>query len=137
MGSNPRAHLAYGYDLGSYEDFKAAERGEWGSPNLPWLDEESGTYAFSGGAEDILKAAGMTAVEIAFSGAEESIGWMLIAKDSERSVEWDLAMTLDLIDMVAQPNRGLWDTKLAAALTALGLTPTQDGPKWLVYPSYG
>lgn len=39
MGSNLSAHLAYGYDLGSEEDFNAAERSEYGSPRLPWYGE--------------------------------------------------------------------------------------------------
>jgi hypothetical protein len=135
MGSNPRAHLAYGYDLGSYADFKAAERGEYGSPDLPWLGEDTATYGFSEAVEARLPVP--AAVEIDFSGAEESVGWMLIVKGSERSVEWDEAMAIDVDQLTNRPARENWDFKLADALTALGITPTQDGPKWLVYPTYG
>lgn len=162
MGMTARAHLAYGYDLGSSEDFKAAERGEYGEPNLPWLtdDDDEGEHDdFGTEAEEILlTSAGFTeewtpgsdgyfdrkraaedrvGVEIHYSGHPDYPGLMLIAKGSQRSVEWSKAMSLDPGEMIRQPNRELWDTKLAAALTALGITPTQDGPKWLVYPTYG
>lgn len=64
MGSNLSAHLAYGYDLGSEEDFNAAERGEYGEPKLPWYgesdddeqDDERGEEEFADAVERILLA---------------------------------------------------------------------------------
>jgi hypothetical protein len=31
----------------------------------------------------------------------------------------------------------IWDVQLATALSALDLKPTQDRPRWLVFPFYG
>ncbi|EMF31117.1 hypothetical protein H114_00772 [Streptomyces gancidicus BKS 13-15] len=44
--------------------------------------------------------------------------------------------TIDPRDLTERPARENWDTKLAAALDALGLTPVQDAPRWLLV-SYG
>lgn len=170
MGSSPRAHLAYGYDLGTSEDFQAAEHGEYGQPKLPWLtdDDEGGEReSFAEGVERLLLAAAgfveipweirkdydeaarrdyydakheaekQHGVELAFSGAYDYAGWMLIAKGSDRSVEWSEAMEVDLDELTNRPAYEGWDTKLADALTVLGITPTQSGPKWLIFPSYG
>jgi hypothetical protein len=162
MGSDPKAHLAYGYELGTREDFKAAERDEYGSPKLPWLAVDEGGYAKCGDlaerAETLLLASmGFTeddwradgyrdrkreaenrlGVELAYSGADGYEGWMLVGLDSERSVEWSEAMTLDLDELTNRPAYMSWDDNLAHALGVLGITPTQPGPKWLVFPSYG
>ena len=168
MGMVASAHLAYGYDLGFGEDFKAAERGEYGEPKLPWLPvDEDGDSVYSdfGGEVEkrLLASVGFTeewmqdesdeerkgrwarhreaekriGVELDSSGHHDNPGWVLIAKDSDRNVEWSEAMTVDLDELTNRPGYEGWDTKLADALAALGITPTQDGPKWLVYPSYG
>ena len=137
MGSTPRAHLAYGYDLGYIEDFKATERDEYGGPELTWLGEDGGSWDFGARVESVLEAADVRGVELEFSGGDDLPGWVLTATGSKRSVAWSEAMELEPAEMIAQPNRGLWNTKLADALSALGITPTQDGPKWLVFPSYG
>lgn len=163
MGMSARAHLAYGYDLGSGEDFKAAERGEYGSPQLPWLPvDEDGYTDYSDLGEKVeerlLASVGFTeewgtgvegyfdrkrdaekrvGVELDFSGHHDYAGWVLIAKESERSVEWAEAMVLDLDELEGRPTREGWDTKLRDALAALDITPTQVRAKWLVYPTYG
>jgi hypothetical protein len=156
------AHLAYGYDLGSGEDFKAAERGEYGDPKLPWLPtDEDGDCVYSNFGEEVenrlLASVGFTeadwradghferkrdaekrvGVELDYSGHSDYSGWLLIAKESERSVEWAESMAVDLSELTNRPSYEGWDTKLADALAALGITPAQAGPKWLVYPSYG
>ncbi len=169
MGMTPSAHLAYGYDLGSDEDFRAAERDEYGGPKLPWLPDEDGEGGYDGfpeGADALLLAAtgfvdppweeiegdeekvttyfaekreaeASHGVELHHSGHSDYSGWVLIAKGSKRSVEWSEAMELDLSELNNSPAYHGWDDKLAAALKVLGVTPTQAGPKWLVYPSYG
>jgi hypothetical protein len=159
MGSSAEATLAYGYDLGTLEDFKAAQRSEYGSPDLPWFDEDAeddeDTDFGSAVEKVLLAAAGFTeewspgkdgyfdrkkaaeegiGVRLAHSGSHEYPGFILFATGSKRSVEWSDTMALDL-DTLAETHD--WDAKLSAALTALGITPTQDGPKWLVFPSYG
>jgi hypothetical protein len=52
-------------------------------------------------------------------------------------VEWSDTMALDLPVLNARPLDEGWPGKLLIVLEMLGLTPTQDGPKWLVFPSYG
>ncbi|GGN38984.1 hypothetical protein FHR83_006817 [Actinoplanes campanulatus] len=134
MGSTPRAHLAYGYDLGSPDDFKAAERTEDGSPNLPGLAPYPSVWSFLEHVDRQFPAAGVVART---SGSEGSYGLVLIVDDSQRSVDWDEVMTLDLNEMDGRPSVADWNTDLAEALTALGVTPFQEGPCWLVFPSYG
>lgn len=171
MGMTARAHLAYGYNLGDGEDFKAAERDEYGAPKLAWLPtDEDGDCDYSEFAdrveERLLAATGFVeipwgrrqhydeaaktayyaakreaqkqhGVELDFSGHGDYAGWVLIVKGSGRSVEWSEVMALDLDELSGLPTREGWNTKLSGALATLGITPTQDGPKWLVYPSYG
>jgi hypothetical protein len=161
MGMSAEATLAYGYDLGTLEDFKAAERDEYGAPNLPWFNDDEDTGEdeetdFGTAVENLLyTSAGFTekwsrgndgyfdrkkaaeeriGVDLDHSGSHEYPGFILFARGSKRSVEWSDTMALDLDVLAATFD---WDTKLASALTALGITPSQDGPKWLVFPSYG
>lgn len=160
MGSSPDAHIGYGFDLGYAEDFNAAERDEYGSPDLPWFDEEEDD-GLSDKAEKLLlvEVAGFTetdwradgyyerkraaearvGVEFIHSGGLDGdySGWVLVATGSHRSVEWSETMALDVDSLRDDPAANGWDEKLAGALKALGITPTQDGAKWLVFPSYG
>lgn len=155
MGMTATAHLVYGYDLGSSEEFRAEQRGEYGGPDLPWFDEDEHD-GFAGEAEKVLLAsAGFTearaesdgywereraakaqvGVEFASTGHVDLPGWVLHATGSERAVAWSETMVLDPAELAqARPE---WDVKLAAALTALGITPTQVVPRWLIFPSYG
>lgn len=167
MGMTASAHLAYGYDLGSVEDFKAEKRSEYGSPKLPWFDQEEDeddgsepAGDFAGLAERVLldsigfterytedagsdyfrrerEAKARLGVEVGFSGHPDYPGWILVATGSEKSVDWAETMTLDPFVLERTPIDEGWDGKLEAALAALGITPTQGGPCWLVYPSYG
>lgn len=155
MGMSVDATLVYGYELGSMEDFKAAERGEYDGPNLPWLGDEDADFAEE--AEKVLLASvGFTeewragsdgyfdrkraaeaqiGVDFEFAGSHDYPGYVLHAKDSKQSVEWSEVLVLDPAEL--SQARDEWDAKLSAALTALGITPTQTGPKWLVFPFYG
>lgn len=157
MGMNVEATLAYGYDLGSMEDFKATQRGEYGSPELPWFDEEDEDTGFPDAAEKVLLASvGFTeewapgleghfdrkraaeaqvGVDFDYAGSHDYPGFILCATGSKQSVDWAETLTLDPAELSLP--RPEWDVKLSAALTALGITPTQDGPRWLVFPFYG
>lgn len=164
MGHAPRAHLAYGYSLGSNEHLDFRERnGDYGSDlNVDWwisydpagdddqdvLDAgrqiyrrlfeqipDAPTVEYDWEMDDHVKR--HYGVELVYPGGEESTGYALIAVGSERSVEWDETMALDLAAMASLPFSDNWNMRLDYAVGALGITPTQDGPKWLVYPSYG
>lgn len=156
MGMCASAHLAYGYDLGNNDGFFCAERGEYG-PNLPWLDDEDDDFA--GQAEDqLFRSVGFTevwdpsndgyyqrrqsaqervGVNIYHSGHVEYSGWMLVVTASIRTVDWAGSMEIEPNELINTPCHKNWDTKLAAAVTALGITPDTSSPKWLVFPSYG
>ncbi len=159
MGMDVEATLAYGYDLGTLEDFAASQRSKYGSPELPWLDEDDEDTGFPDAAEKVLlAAAGFTeewtptsrddgyydrkraakeriGVHFDYAGSHEFPGFILYAKGSKKSADWAETIPLDPTEIAAP--RPEWDAKLAAALTALGITPTQDRPCWLVFPFYG
>jgi hypothetical protein len=160
MGMSPDAHLAYGYDLGTDEDPKFAEKGEYGVSDLPWFntgddedeDEQPGfveqlfnhLYAQidnpAPAEYDFQRqkiAEQHYGIRVQYSGHGDYAGNILIADGSHRSVEWSDTMVLDPADLNNDPLAEGWDDKLDAAIRALGITPTQDDPKWLVFPSYG
>ncbi|WP_433730770.1 hypothetical protein ACQP2Y_20970 [Actinoplanes sp. CA-051413] len=159
MGMNVEATLAYGYDLGSMEDFRAVQRGEYDSPDLPWFDPDDEDASFPDEAEKVLFASvGFTeewtpaskdngyydrkkaaeqqiGVDFDYAGSHDYPAFVLYATGSKQSVDWAQTMTLDPNELMA-PRPG-WDAKLTAALASLGITPTQAGPRWLVFPFYG
>lgn len=151
MGSVVTATLAYGYDLGNPDDFLAAERDEYGGPAPAWWDEDGPEFAVqlydalyaaipdapTEGNADRRQAAAEEhyGVELAFCGTDAYSGWALIAAGSEREACNADVLVLDLLDMEHPPSE--WFDRLTAAVETLGITPTQDWPKWLVFPSYG
>ena len=154
MGSTASAHLAYGFDLGNIDNFRAAERDEYGGPAPTWYSDDEGRPEFAVQLCDALYAAtGLAAegdadrrqsaaeqrygVEVAFCGTDEYQGWVLIVTGSERDACNADVLTLDPFVLERTPVDEGWDGKLETALKALGITPTQDGPAWLVFPSYG
>lgn len=155
MGMDPDARLAYGYDLGTMETFRATPRTEYDSPDLPWLDEDNSDLAEQA-KEVLLASVGFTetwergadgfyerqreaearlGVEFTFAGSHDYPGFILAATGSAKSVEWTETMALDPAELSLP--RPQWDAKLAAALAALGVVPDQGGPRWLVFPFYG
>lgn len=161
MGADPEARLAYGYNLGTAEDPAVAERGEYGGFTPIWLNTDNEDNEGAGFVElaeaRLLASVGFTetdwqadgyynrkkaaeaalGVEIQWSGTYEYPGYVLAITASNRSVEWSDVMVLDLNGMSDPANLADWDAKLAAAVAALGLTPKQDRPRWLVFPFYG
>nr|WP_221374528.1 hypothetical protein [Actinoplanes polyasparticus] len=160
MGMSPDAHLAYGYDLGTDEDPRFAEKGEYDQPDLPWFDSEAedDDEGEKGFVEQLFNhlyaqidnpepaeydferqtiAEKHYGIRIKYSGHGDYAGHILIADGSHRSVEWSETMVLDPADLANDPLAGSWDDKLHTVIRALGITPTQDGPRWLVFPSYG
>lgn len=167
MGSSPRAHLAYGYALGSDNRLDVRERvGDYGRDlTVDWWksyddedydpdadeDETSVTsqiyrrlfeaipdgpaIEYSYQRESHVEQ--HYGVKLSYPGAEGSSGYVLIAVGSEKSVDWDEVMTLDVDELRDRPFTAQWQLKLANALSLLGITPIQDGPRWLVFPSYG
>ena len=150
MGNPVTATLAYGYNLGIPDDFKAAERDEYGGPAPTWYNDEGpafveqlydALYAASGlpaepNADNRQAAAERHfGVEVAFCGTDEYEGWLLVAAGSEQQAHNADVLVLNLHNLEHPPNE--WFDRLTAAVEALDITPVQDWPKWLVFPSLG
>lgn len=127
MGMCASATLVYGYDFGLLDDLP---------DDPPWFSEYDPDRDLAEQAMDQIKAASVTGVDFDFSGHADYPGYVLYAEGSRRSVEWAQTMALDPA-LIAAPQPE-WDARLNAALVVLdGLTPNRDGPRWLVFPSYG
>ena len=149
MSQSTDGLLAYGYDLGCSEEWKVREAtGEYGELVLPWYTEEDDEGEggeggdFPDAAQKTLRAAG------GFTGdgydgrreADERTGVTIETYCSDGYPMYVLsAKTLeagrgDIIDATESlgADRSAWDERLAWALKALGLTPVQEKPAWLL-----
>lgn len=157
MGVSTDGILAYGFDLGGEEGeggWKVREAGKYGDLELPWADPESGDWDGFGDAavRRLLTAAGFTETYedgrdgyfTRKSAAERGLG-----VEIESYCSGDFPMYL-LAAQVITVNRGSvidvgpvmaaadetvrqeWDASLARAISALGLTPLQEKPAWLL-----
>jgi hypothetical protein len=152
MGRSLDASLAYGYDLHDPDDTRIREVTEYGSPNVDWHDPD-GEESFADAVirrlyesipdapqveydfqrQDVVKE--RLGVWFVFSGTDEHTGHLLVAGEGPSA--YCGAKTVDPAALVQMAAEGGWDAKLAAAVSALGITPTQDGPRWLIFPYYG
>lgn len=73
-------------------------------------------------------------VELIMHGYHEDPGHALVA--FELSSEWGEVTELDLPSLEQQRLVGDWDAKLVTAINTLGITPTQEGPRWLLLAKY-
>lgn len=157
MGRSLSAKLVYGYDLGGGEgEWKVREADEYGGlPELDWYDEDS--EDFVGDAEKRLLAvvAGFTETwETATAdglyerekAAKARLGvefeWYGVSDYSEHvlgahTVDVCGAEVVDLAALAARPDIPKWDAALASAVAALGITPTQEKPGWILCAYYG
>jgi hypothetical protein len=159
MGVSTDAILAYGYDLGGDEDgWKVREAARYGELDLDWLDEEDedsdgfGEQAMA----RIRAAAGFTETDWQAEGyfdrkheAEAAAGVEIETYCSDEAPMYLLAATVHtvargyikdaaaLIAAADDATRREWDAKLAAAVAALGLTPVQEQPSWLLCSYWG
>jgi hypothetical protein len=161
MGQSTNAVLAYGYDLGGDEGgWKIKGAGEYDElPKIDWYDDsEDNDDGFVEQAEKRLLAqiAGFT--EKWEQGAE---GYFARAKAAEERVGVEFesycsgdypmyvlaahvitvhrggSKLIDPNELLAQPETEGWDAKLAAAIKALGITPTQVKPGWVLVSYWG
>jgi hypothetical protein len=162
MGSSPSAFLAYGYDLGSSESWKLRETDEYGyldSARIAWYDDSDDAPDFIQQAERRLLAvlAGFTEkwgdnpdghyfdreeaakaqVSVKFDtySYHEYPKYVLAAKVIE--VGDDQALIVNPTDLTPDLGEVLrWNSALSAALEALGITPEQETPSWLLCAYY-
>lgn len=161
MGQSTNAMLVYGYHLGSGDGGWLVEGvGEYGElPDLPWLDEDNedgGDFQESAERRLLAEIAGFT--ETWSSGGEgyhqrerEAKGRLGVEFDTHCSGDYPMylliakgitvyrgsAEALDLAALATEPEMSGWDEKLRAALTALGITPTQERAQWLLCSYWG
>lgn len=155
MGVSTDAILAYGYDLGDpAEGWKVKETGEYGSLNVPWFDPEDDEADFMDAVEKrLLASAGFTETDWRVDGyftrrsaALGSFGVevvshchhdypMFILAAHHITVHRGSVGTVDLGGLAALQEDA--DARLARVLTALGLTPTQQAPAWLLVSDWG
>ena len=163
MGVSTDAILAYGYDLGGGDEWQVRELDEYGGliPGtggwVPDPEAEEG-YDLIGLAErHLLDASGFT--ETYEDGREGYFGRELAAKEALGvefetycSDEYPMYVLAAKVHTVARgyvgdveaflaaaddATRQEWDAKLASAVAALGVTPVQDKPKWLLVSWWG
>jgi hypothetical protein len=160
MGQSTNAVLAYGYDLAGGEDeWKIKEVGEYGEPKLDWYDDsEDNDDGFVEQAQKRLLAqvAGFTekwerGAEGYFArekAAQERVGVefesycsgeypMYVLAAHVITVHRGYSQLLDLAALVNAVGVSDWDAKLAAAIKALGITPTQAKPGWVLVSYWG
>ena len=154
MGMDPEGRLVYGYALGGDEDSdgwlieEASEYGEWepdwmGDDDLISAAEQrllasvgltETDYMADGYYDRVREAKARHGVQFVSHGGEYSC-WALAAH--EVRVEWGEVAELNFAELEAARVAGDWDAKLAAAVSALGVTPKQARPAWLLLAFYG
>lgn len=159
MSTSTDGILAYGYDLGGSEGWKIEGLGEYGEmPELAWYDEESDTADFQDAAERRLLAelAGFTETygdgHDGYFGREREVKArlgvefetycsdsypMFVLATKVITVYRGSVEHIDMAELVVAPEMNGWDEKLRAALTALGITPVQAKPSWLLCSYWG
>jgi hypothetical protein len=157
MGRATDAILAYGYDLGGPAgEWKVQETDEYGGlTGIDWYDEDDDDTDFVGSAQQQLLArlAGFTEtwttdarangfydrrdaaearvrVKVARHCADTAPAYLL-AVDVTTAHRGE-PVVIDFDDLTRSQLAGDWDDQLATALRALGLTPLQVAPAWLL-----
>lgn len=154
MGMDPEAKLVYGYALGGDEDsegWQIVEAGEYGEWEPDWAGDDD---VMDAAEKRLLASVGFTETDYKIDGyhdrkrdAEARLGvkfalhggeWSCRALVThEVSVEWGDTAELDFAELMAARVEGDWDAKLAHAVAALGVTPKQERPAWLLLAAYG
>ncbi|MFB7776893.1 hypothetical protein [Streptomyces bauhiniae] len=160
MGQSTDAILAYGYNLGGGDiGWLLQDLGEYDSlPALDWYDpDDENSEGFQSAAETRLLAqlAGFTETDWQADGyfdrerdakarlgvqfdthcSGDYPGYLLIAKGI--TARQGDAQEVDLAALTAEVDAADADTKLRAALDALGLRPTQERAQWLLCSYWG
>ncbi len=163
MGISADAIVAYGFNLGGADDNWCVEEvAEDGGLTVVWYEpDDEGVHAdpyfdFAQAAEDqLLTAAGFTETDTSADGYYErrraalaAIGVEIITYCNmdypafalvtrQISVDGDRVERLDPAAMAAEVVGGDYDRKLREACRALGLTPKQTAPAWLLMSCLG
>jgi len=156
MGMDPHGILAYGYDLGTGENWKLVGAGEYGDYDFPWWNDDSpGGWAETAKTVLLAKLAGFTETwdQVYKTPRQDGFGKRLGLAELKLRVEiveygtseycgYILATTvLESDDYDATPVEISFDHAAAGildvALAALEITPIQKEPKWILASYYG
>jgi len=157
MGTSTNGVLAYGYDLNNGDGWLIQEVGEYGEPRLDWYDDSEEAEGFVTQATEKLLAdvAGFTETDWRIDGyfdrkreAERLLGVefehychseypMYVLAAHVITVHRGDSKLLYLDELAADPERKGWNAKLAAAVAALGITPKQTEPGWILCSYWG
>lgn len=159
MGMSASARLVYGYDLGGDNNgWKLQQTDKYGCLDveaIDWLEEddelaekvEERLLATIGGFTEKW-APNVDGYWDRERAAKERVGVKIVFySHSDYSMhvlgievidqDWSEGVVLDLPALAAMPEANGWDAKLAAAIEALGITPTQTQPGWILCAAYG
>lgn len=162
MGSSPSAFLAYGYDLGG-ESWKFSEIDEHGfidPQRVTWYDdsEDSDDFVTQAGRHLLAAIAGFTEkwgdnqdggyhdrkeaakalVGVKFDTYSYSEYPMHVLAAKVIEVGDDQALIVNPQELTPDLGEVLkWNSALNAAIEALGITPEQENPSWLLCAYYG
>ena len=137
MGTTTDAILAYGYDLGGSDGWAIREIDEYDSldpAKFAWYDDENDDD-FQEQAERHLLASEVLGVQFETYCSDSAPMHLLAAKVI--TVRRGNCEVLDLPALSAMPAEHGWDDKLRAACQALGITPTQASPGWVLVSYWG
>jgi hypothetical protein len=153
MGCHATGILAYGYDLGGgSQEWKVAEITGDNQSTLDWflVDEDADDFRDQAeaclvdrlgdftdtdpAAQDYYQNYARALVDVGITvdthGDDDDPSYVLAAHLSSASSTLPQELSLDRLEQRRTTED--WDGKLADALTALGLTPAQDRPRWLL-----
>lgn len=159
MGVSTDAILFYGYNLGGGDsEWEIEGTGQYGDFAADWHDpEDEDSDGFAEDANNRLRVmvGGFTETDWQVDGywerqreADQRVG---VEVSSHCSAEYPVyyiaacAITawrgspkrIDFAKLEAERAEGDWDQKLAVALEALGMTPKQAKPQWLLVSDWG
>ncbi|WP_328344653.1 hypothetical protein [Micromonospora sp. NBC_00421] len=158
MGTSTDAILTYGYNLGNDDEWKLEGAGEYGGYDFTahdWYSEDGGTDLVESIETKLLAAHGFTETDWQVDGfyqrqteAKAAMGVEVVTHCSGDYPMYVLAAkkitasrgdceVVDFDALTRETVEGGYDEKLRAALTALGLTPTQDRARWLLCSYWG
>lgn len=165
MGTSTDGILAYGYDLGGKDHgWKVAEVDEYGQWEPDWLgndldddqgDDQGGYDLISAAETRLMASVGFTEIDCGADGffqrrraAATRLGVEFESHCSHEYPLWLLsahtitarrgeAMSVDFVELDRLRVDCRWDAKLAVALDALGITPNQERPGWILVSYWG
>jgi hypothetical protein len=134
MGQSTNAILVYGYHLGGGdEEWAVAETDDAGELTATWYTDDEDDDVIEAVTEQLRGKVKGVKIEAYQSGSYPV--YLLAAHVT--TVHRGGLEEIDPMDLQYRPAAQDWDAKLRTALGILGLTPTQERPRWLLCSYWG